>query len=120
MTNQTLKNSGSDLNVGIIGAGAIGQAMAKQLVRAGVNVTLSNSRGPASLAKIVGQLGAKARAGNWSTIGQRNDCARKSKRKPTTSLGKPPVCCTAARSRSIICATSKACATTPSICWAAD
>ena len=63
MTNQTLKNSGSDLNVGIIGAGAIGQAMAKQLVRAGVNVTLSNSRGPASLAKIVGQLGAKARAG---------------------------------------------------------
>lgn len=71
--------------VGIIGAGAIGQAMAIQLVRAGIDVILSNSRGPDSLADVVGQLGPKARAGtvqqaaaadivfvsvNWSALEQ--------------------------------------------------
>jgi len=49
--------------VGIIGAGAIGQAFAHQLVNAGVNVILSNSRGPDSLAEVVEALGDKARAG---------------------------------------------------------
>ncbi|MES2073163.1 MAG: NADPH-dependent F420 reductase [Pseudomonadota bacterium] len=51
------------MHVGIIGAGAIGQAFARQLVHAGINVTLSNSRGPASLAGVTGQLGPRARAG---------------------------------------------------------
>ncbi len=49
--------------VGIIGAGAIGQAFAHQLVNAGVNVILSNSRGPDSLAEVIEALGDKARAG---------------------------------------------------------
>lgn len=49
--------------VGIIGAGAIGQAFAKQLVKAGINVILSNSRGPETLAETVNALGSKARAG---------------------------------------------------------
>ncbi|GGB93499.1 NADPH-dependent F420 reductase [Pseudoduganella buxea] len=49
--------------VGIIGAGAIGQAMARQLTRAGIDVILSNSRGPASLAALAGQLGPRASAG---------------------------------------------------------
>ncbi|HEX5341660.1 MAG TPA: NAD(P)-binding domain-containing protein [Duganella sp.] len=49
--------------VGIIGAGAIGQAFAKQLVKAGINVILSNSRGPETLAEVVSGLGDKARAG---------------------------------------------------------
>jgi predicted dinucleotide-binding enzyme len=49
--------------VGIIGAGAIGKAMAKQLAKAGVNVVLSNSRGPASLTGLVSELGQHARAG---------------------------------------------------------
>jgi predicted dinucleotide-binding enzyme len=49
--------------VGIIGAGSIGQAFAKQLVSAGINVILSNSRGPASLADAAKQLGERARAG---------------------------------------------------------
>lgn len=49
--------------VGIIGAGAIGQAIARQLTRAGIDVVLSNSRGPASLAALVGQLGPRASAG---------------------------------------------------------
>ncbi len=49
--------------VGIIGAGAIGQAFARQLVNAGLNVILSNSRGPDSLAEVVNALGDRARAG---------------------------------------------------------
>ncbi len=49
--------------VGIIGAGAIGQAFAGQLVNAGINVILSNSRGPESLADVVERLGRGARAG---------------------------------------------------------
>lgn len=49
--------------IGIIGAGAIGQAFASQLVKAGINVILSNSRGPDSLASVVESLGSKARAG---------------------------------------------------------
>jgi predicted dinucleotide-binding enzyme len=49
--------------VGIIGAGAIGQAMAKRLVAAGVDVILSNSRSPESLAPVVEALGPRSRAG---------------------------------------------------------
>jgi predicted dinucleotide-binding enzyme len=49
--------------VGIIGAGAIGQAFARQLVNAGIDVILSNSRGPASLAGAVDALGPRATAG---------------------------------------------------------
>ncbi len=51
-------------HLGIIGAGAIGQAIAKQAVRAGLKVTLSNSRGPESLAGTVDSLGPNARAGS--------------------------------------------------------
>lgn len=49
--------------VGIIGAGAIGQAMASRLVAAGIDVILSNSRGPESLAPVVAALGPRSRAG---------------------------------------------------------
>lgn len=49
--------------VGIIGAGAIGQAFAKRLTSVGIDVILSNSRGPASLAGVVAALGTHARAG---------------------------------------------------------
>lgn len=51
------------LTVGIVGAGAIGQAMAKRLVAAGIDVILSNSRDPASLAPVVEALGPRSRAG---------------------------------------------------------
>jgi predicted dinucleotide-binding enzyme len=50
------------MNIGIIGAGGIGQAFAAQAVKAGYEVILSNSRGPASLAAVVSQLGSRARA----------------------------------------------------------
>ncbi|SFP32026.1 hypothetical protein SAMN05443579_110172 [Variovorax sp. PDC80] len=49
--------------IGIIGAGRIGKALAAQFTRAGYEVVLANSRGPDSLADLVGQLGPSARAG---------------------------------------------------------
>lgn len=52
------------MHIGIIGAGAIGQAVATQAVRAGLRVTLSNSRGPDSLKEVVAQLGPHAQAGS--------------------------------------------------------
>ncbi len=64
MVNNSQINKESIQHIGIIGAGAIGQALAKQGVRAGLKVTLSNSRGPESLTDIVGALGPNARAGS--------------------------------------------------------
>ncbi|MBZ5713592.1 NADPH-dependent F420 reductase [Nannocystis pusilla] len=50
------------MTIGIIGTGAIGQALIKHLVRAGHRVLLSNSRGPESLADLARALGPGARA----------------------------------------------------------
>lgn len=52
------------MEIGIIGAGAIGQAVARQIVGAGEQVILSNRRGPQSLAGAVAELGPRARAGS--------------------------------------------------------
>jgi predicted dinucleotide-binding enzyme len=49
--------------VGIIGAGHIGQAMARTARRAGREVMIANSRGPASLEPVVAALGAGVSAG---------------------------------------------------------
>lgn len=51
------------MDVGIIGAGRLGQAMARTALRAGRQVVLSNSRGPESLAAFVSTLGDRASAG---------------------------------------------------------
>ena len=51
------------MRFGIIGAGAIGQALAGHVVKAGYPVTLSNSRGPQTLADIVADIGPLASAG---------------------------------------------------------
>ena len=48
---------------GIIGAGNIGQTVARHLVKAGYPVILSNSQGPESLKDIVNSIGAGATAG---------------------------------------------------------
>jgi 8-hydroxy-5-deazaflavin:NADPH oxidoreductase len=48
--------------VGIIGAGHIGSTLAEGLVQRGYDVVISNSRGPETLADLVGRLGDKARA----------------------------------------------------------
>jgi 8-hydroxy-5-deazaflavin:NADPH oxidoreductase len=49
--------------LGLIGAGHIGTAVAKNAVRTGHEVVLSNSRGPETLTDLVAELGPKARAG---------------------------------------------------------
>ena len=49
--------------VGIIGAGRLGQAMARTALRAGRSVVIANSHGPGSLTSVVSALGAGASAG---------------------------------------------------------
>jgi predicted dinucleotide-binding enzyme len=49
--------------VGIIGAGRLGQAMARTALRAGRSVVIANSRGPGSLTSVVSTLGVGASAG---------------------------------------------------------
>ena len=48
------------MEIGTIGAGAFAQAFAKQALKAGHKVKLSNSRGPDSLRETVNQLGPGA------------------------------------------------------------
>ena len=50
------------MNVGIIGAGRLGQAMARTVLRAGRPIAIANSRGPDTLASLVSTLGEGARA----------------------------------------------------------
>ncbi len=50
-------NAQNGKTVGIIGAGRLGQAMARVAVRAGRAVVLANSRGPESLTSVVSALG---------------------------------------------------------------
>jgi predicted dinucleotide-binding enzyme len=49
--------------VGIVGAGRLGQAMARVATRAGRSVVIANSRGPESLAPVVSALGETVSAG---------------------------------------------------------
>ena len=46
------------MTIGIIGAGNIGQAIAKRLASAGIPASIANNRGPSSLSSIVQNLGA--------------------------------------------------------------
>lgn len=50
------------MNIGIIGAGAIGAAIARALSRSGIDAWIANSRGPASLAGLVAELGPRIKA----------------------------------------------------------
>jgi predicted dinucleotide-binding enzyme len=51
------------MTIGIIGSGAIGAAFARTLARAGIEATISNSRGPDSLNELVRELGPSIKAG---------------------------------------------------------
>ena len=55
-------------HVGIIGAGKLGQAMARTSLRAGRRVVIANSRGPESLASVVSELGDGASAGTVDEV----------------------------------------------------
>jgi predicted dinucleotide-binding enzyme len=59
------------MEIGTIGAGAFAQAFAKQALKAGHRVKLSNSRGPESLREIVSRLGPGAIA---ATRDEAADC----------------------------------------------
>lgn len=50
------------MHIAIIGAGAIGSAIAKALTQAGINVAIANSRGPQTLAPLLAELGPRAKA----------------------------------------------------------
>jgi predicted dinucleotide-binding enzyme len=50
-------------DIGIIGAGRLGQAMARVAQRAGRSVVIANSRGPESLTSVVSALGEGVSAG---------------------------------------------------------
>jgi hypothetical protein len=54
---------GNLMDVGIIGAGRLGQALARTVLRAGREVVLANRRGPETLASVVSALGEGASAG---------------------------------------------------------
>jgi predicted dinucleotide-binding enzyme len=51
------------MDVGIIGAGRLGQAMARTALRAGRSVVIANSRGAESLASVLSALGEGVSAG---------------------------------------------------------
>ncbi len=51
------------MRIGTLGAGTVAQAIARHALAHGHEVVLSNRRGPASLAGLVGALGPLARAG---------------------------------------------------------
>jgi predicted dinucleotide-binding enzyme len=59
--------------LGIIGSGNIGSALARLAVAAGLDVVLSNSRGPESLAELVAELGDHARAATPTEAAEAGD-----------------------------------------------
>jgi predicted dinucleotide-binding enzyme len=56
-------STGASDRIGIIGAGRLGQAMARTALRAGRSVVIANSRGPDSLTSVVSELGERVTAG---------------------------------------------------------
>lgn len=60
------------MTIGIIGSGAIGTAIARTVARAGIEATISNSRGPESLKDLVGELGPSIKAGTRDEAARAN------------------------------------------------
>lgn len=51
------------MSIGIIGSGALGSSVARALAKKGIVATISNSRGPESLASLIAELGVSIKAG---------------------------------------------------------
>ena len=51
------------MSIGIIGSGALGSNVARALAKKGLAATISNSRGPASLAPLIEEVGPSIKAG---------------------------------------------------------
>lgn len=58
------------LKIGIIGAGGIGQAIAKRVSNAGYEIIISNSRGADSLSAVVRNIGGEITAGSVQQAAQ--------------------------------------------------
>ncbi|MGW3667968.1 NADPH-dependent F420 reductase [Streptomyces sp. NPDC005141] len=65
-----IEESRHAMPIGIIGAGAVGRALAGRFVRAGEQVVISNSRGPASLRDLAARTGPALRP---ATVGEAAD-----------------------------------------------
>jgi predicted dinucleotide-binding enzyme len=61
------------MTIGLIGAGHIGSQLARVAIAHGYKVVISNSRGPETLATLVGELGPNARAGTAIDAGRAGD-----------------------------------------------
>ena len=61
--------------IGLIGAGHIGSQLARAAIAHGHDVVVSNSRGPETLADLVSELGASARAGTPAEAAEAADIA---------------------------------------------
>lgn len=59
--------------LGIIGSGAIGSTLARLAIAAGLDVVISNSRGPESLSELVSELGPRARAASVVDVAREAD-----------------------------------------------
>ncbi|WP_286254953.1 NADPH-dependent F420 reductase [Streptomyces graminofaciens] len=59
--------------LGLIGTGMIGGALSRLAVAAGLDVVVSNSRGPQSLADLVAELGPRARAATPAEAAEAGD-----------------------------------------------
>ncbi len=59
----TIQDTTTTPTIGIIGAGAIGSAIARALARRNIPAVLANSRGPESLAPLVREIGGSITAG---------------------------------------------------------
>lgn len=59
--------------LGIIGSGAIGSTLARLAIAAGLDIVISNSRGPESLTDLVAELGPKATAATVADVAAKAD-----------------------------------------------
>jgi NAD(P)-dependent dehydrogenase (short-subunit alcohol dehydrogenase family) len=75
--------SASRKRVGTIGAGRIGQAMARAALRAGRSVVIANSRGPESLTSVVSALGDGAQAGTVPPTSSSSRCPGRAFSRPS-------------------------------------
>jgi predicted dinucleotide-binding enzyme len=51
------------MKIGIIGSGGLGSNVARVLAKKGISATISNSRGPASMAALIAEVGPSIKAG---------------------------------------------------------